>query len=158
MGSYYLLRSSCSRSRPSLRSPSLLRPKTSRRIVTGVFLIDRPHENVYDPDNGTMQHQGPGRSYGWELKTSALLAAHLSWNAGLTQVSNAFFLGANPRQYVDSAPHSVANSSHTLNDWHGVFSSIRYRYIGHYLLINPDDASVPPTPLCEEADLAGLFI
>ena len=81
---------------------------------TDMFLIDRQHEDVYDPDNGTMQYQGPSRSYGWEAKTSVQLTEHLSWNAGITQVSNAFFLGTSPRQYVDSAPHTVANSSLTL--------------------------------------------
>lgn len=110
---------------------------------TDVFLINRQHENVYSPDNGTMQYQGPSRSYGWEVKSSAQIAAHLSWNGGLTQVSNAFFLGTSPREYVDSAPHSVANSSVTLHDWHGLFSSIRYRHISHYLVVNPDDTSVP---------------
>jgi outer membrane receptor protein involved in Fe transport len=110
---------------------------------TDMFLIDRQHEDVYDPDNGTMQYQGPSRSYGWEAKTSVQLTSHLSWNAGITQVMNAFFLGTAPRQYVDSAPHTVANSSLTLNDWHGLISSVRYRHIGHYLLVNPDDTSVP---------------
>jgi hypothetical protein len=111
---------------------------------TDVFLIDRQHEDVYDPDNGTMQYQGPSRSYGWEVKTSVQVSGHLSWNAGVTQVSNAFFLGTRPRQYVDSAPHTVANSSVTLSDWHGFFSSLRYRHISRYLLVNPDNTLVPP--------------
>jgi hypothetical protein len=109
-----------------------------------VFLIDRAHEDVYDADSGTMEYQGPSRSYGWEVKTSAQLAAHVSWNAGLTQVSNAFFLGTAPRTYVDSAPHTVANASLTLNGWHGVYSSLRWRHVGHYLAVNPDDTAVPP--------------
>ena len=113
---------------------------------TDMFLIDRQHEDVYDPDNGTLSYQGPSRSYGWEAKTSVQLTPHVSWNAGLTQVSNAFFRGTSPRQYVDSAPHTVANSSLTLNAWHGLFSSIRYRHISRYLLVNPDDTSVPPAP------------
>jgi outer membrane receptor protein involved in Fe transport len=113
---------------------------------TDMFLIDRQHEDVYDPDNGTMQYHGPSRSYGWEAKASVQLRGNLSWNAGLTQVSNAFFLGTSPRQYVDSAPHSVGNSSLTLNNWHGLFSSLRYRHISRYLAVNPDDASVPPAP------------
>ena len=113
---------------------------------TDMFLIDRQHEDVYDPDNGTMQYQGPSRSYGWEAKTSVQLTQHLSWNAGITQVMNAFFLGTAPRQYVDSAPHTVANSSLTFNDWHGLISSVRYRHIGHYLLVNPDDTSVSAAP------------
>ncbi len=113
---------------------------------TDLFLVNRQHENVYDADNGSMQYQGPSRSYGWEVKTSVQLSDHLSWNAGVTQVSNAFFLGTRPREYVDSAPHTVANSSLTLNAWHGFFSSVRYRHIGRYLLVNPDDTSVPPAP------------
>jgi outer membrane receptor protein involved in Fe transport len=117
---------------------------------TDMFLIDRQHEDVYDPDNGTMQYQGPSRSYGWEAKTSVQLGDHVSWNAGLTQVSNAFFLGTSPRQYVDSAPHSVGNSSLTLNEWHGLYSSLRYRHISRYLVVNPDYGSdtalIPPAP------------
>lgn len=113
---------------------------------TDMFLIDRQHEDVYDPDNGTMRYQGPSRSYGWEVKTSVQLKDHISWNAGLTQVSNAFFLGTSPRQYVDSAPHSVGNSSLTLNSWHGLYNSLRYRHISRYLIVNPDDTSVPSAP------------
>jgi len=110
------------------------------------FLIDRQHEDVYDPDNGAMQYQGPSRSYGWEAKASVELGEHLSWNAGLTQVENAFFLGTAPRAYVDSAPHSVGNSSLTLSGWHALYSSLRYRHIGRYLVVNPDDTSVSPAP------------
>jgi hypothetical protein len=118
---------------------------------TDAFLIDRQHEDVYDPDNGTMQYQGPSRSYGWEVKASAQLSEHLSWNEGLTQVTNAFFLGTSPRQYVDSAPHSVGNSSLTLNAWHGLYSSLRYRHISRYLVVNPDDTTVPPAPPYESS-------
>jgi outer membrane receptor protein involved in Fe transport len=114
---------------------------------TDLFLIDRQHEDVYSPDDGTMQYQGPSRSYGWEAKASVQLQEHLSWNAGLTQVTNAFFLGTLPREYVDSAPHSVGNSSLTLNGWQGLFSSLRYRHISRYLIVNPDDTSVAPAPL-----------
>jgi hypothetical protein len=113
-------------------------------LSTDAFLIDRQHEAVYDPDNGTMQYQGPSRSYGWEIKASAQMSEHLSWNAGLTQVGNAFFLGTSPREYVDSAPHSVANSSITMSGWHGLYTSLRYRHISRYLVVNPDDTSVPP--------------
>ena len=114
--------------------------------TTDVFLINRQHEDVYDPDNGTLHYQGPSRSYGWEAKTSAQLSAHLTWNAAITDVSNAFFRGTSPRQYVDSAPHVVANSGLTLDAWHGLFSSLRYRHINRYLVVNPDDTSVPPAP------------
>jgi len=113
-------------------------------LSTDMFLIDRQHEDVYDPDNGTMLYQGPSRSYGWEAKASWQVAAHLSWNAGLTQVTNAFFPGTLPRKYVDSAPHSVGNSSLTVSGWCGLYSSLRYRHVSRYLLVNPDNTSVPP--------------
>ncbi|MDR3740525.1 MAG: TonB-dependent receptor [Terracidiphilus sp.] len=109
-----------------------------------VFLIDRQHENVYDADNGTMEYQGPSRSYGWEAKASGQLTPHWSANAGLTQVSNAFFRGTRPREYVDSAPHTVANASVTLNGWRGLYASLRYRHVGHYLLVNPDNPADSP--------------
>lgn len=115
-------------------------------LSTDIFLIDRQHENVYDPDNGTMLYQGPSRSYGWEAKASWQIAGHLSWNAGLTQVMNAFYLGTLPREYVDSAPHSVGNSSLTLSGWRGLYSSLRYRHVSRYVLVNLDDTSVPPAP------------
>lgn len=111
-----------------------------------VFLIDRQHESVYDPDNGTMVYQGPSRSYGWEAKASLQLSRQLTWNAGLTQVSNAFFRGTAPREYVDSAPHSVANASLTLNGWRGLYSSLRYRHVSHYLALNPDETPAAPAP------------
>jgi outer membrane receptor protein involved in Fe transport len=115
-------------------------------LSTDMFLIDRQHEDVYDPDNGTMLYQGRSRSYGWEAKASWQVAPHLSWNAGLTQVTNAFFLGTLPREYVASAPHSVGNSSLTLGGWRGLYSSLRYRHVSRYLLVNPDDTAVPPAP------------
>ena len=129
---------------PKIASTSFYMIGTSHQLKrfsasTDMFLIDRQHEDVYDPDNGTMQYQGPSRSYGWEAKASAQVTAHIGWNAGLTQVSNAFFMGTAPRQYVDSAPHSVGNSSLTLSEWHGLYSSFRYRHIGGYLIANPDD-------------------
>jgi hypothetical protein len=40
--------------------------------------------------------------------------------------------------YVDSAPHTVANSSLTLSQWRGLYSSLRYRHISGYLVVNPD--------------------
>ncbi len=108
------------------------------------FLIDRQHENVYMADNGTMEYQGPSRAYGWEVKASAQITGHLSWHAGLTQVGNAFFRGTRPREYVDSAPHSVGNASLTLNGWSGIFASLRYRHVSRYLVVNPDVGTAPP--------------
>ena len=132
---------------------------------TDLFLIDRQHEDVYDPDNGTLDYQGPSRSYGWEAKISVQLKEYISLNAGLTQVSNAFFLGTSPRQYVDSAPHSVGNSSLTLSEWHGLYSSLRYRHISQYLVVNadygPDTVSfLPASPYTDpdETHATGLDV
>jgi len=60
---------------------------------------------------------------------------------GLDAVVNAFFLGT-PRVYVDSAPHSVANSALTVTEWHGFNGSLRYRHVSNYIL----DGSDPTVP------------
>jgi outer membrane receptor protein involved in Fe transport len=102
-------------------------------LSTDLFLIDRSNEQVYIPDDGSFELKGPSRSYGWEAKTSVRLTHNLVLNGGLTQVSNAFYRGA-PRVYVDSAPHSVANSGLTLVNWRGFNGSLRYRHISAYRL------------------------
>jgi outer membrane receptor protein involved in Fe transport len=104
-----------------------------------LFLIDRSNEQIYVPDDGSFELKGPSRSYGWEAKTSVQLTHNLVLNGGFTQVSNAFYRGTTPRVYVDSAPHSVANSGLTLVTWHGFNGSLRYRHISAYRLdgLNP---------------------
>lgn len=109
---------------------------------TDVFLIDRSNEQVYIPDDGTFEFKGPSRSYGYEGKMSLRFTRHLSLNGGVTQVVNSFYRGTFPRQYVDSAPHNVANAGVTLADWRGFYSSVRYRHISHYRL-DPIDPLVP---------------
>src|SRR5262249_30762284 len=44
----------------------------SRRFSASAdtFLIDRSNEQVYIPDDGTFEFQGPSRSYGYETKAS----------------------------------------------------------------------------------------
>jgi hypothetical protein len=118
-------------------------------LSTDLFLIDRSNEQVYIPDDGSFELKGPSRSYGWEAKSSVQLAWHLVFNSGFTQVSNAFYRGTLPRDYVDSAPHSVANSGLTLTEWRGFNGSLRYRHIGSYLLdhhvmVGDHAASTPP--------------
>ncbi len=103
-------------------------------LSTDVFLIDRSNEQVYIPDDGTFELKGPSRSYGWEAKTSVELTRYLALNGGFTQVSNAFYLGTFPRDYVDNAPHSTANSGLTLTAWRGFNGSLRYRHISSYRL------------------------
>jgi outer membrane receptor protein involved in Fe transport len=107
-------------------------------LSADVFFIDRSNEQVYIPDDGSFEFKGRSRAYGWEAKTSAEITHHLSLNGGFTQVSNAFYRGTFPRVYVDSAPHSVANSGLTLAGWHGFNGSLRYRHISPYRLDGRD--------------------
>jgi hypothetical protein len=110
-------------------------------VSTDVFLIDRSNEQVYIPDDGSFEFKGPSRSYGWEAKTSVQILRHLSLNGGFTQVSSAFYRGTLPRVYVDSAPHSVANSGLTLSGWHWFNGSLRYRHISGYILDGEDSTN-----------------
>lgn len=109
-------------------------------VSADLFLIDRSNEQVYVPDDGSFQFKGASRAYGWETKASVQIMNHLALNSGFTQVTNAFFLGTSPRVYVDSAPHSVANSGLTLTNWHGFIGSLRYRHISNYRLDGLDSA------------------
>jgi len=108
---------------------------------TDAFLIDHSNEQVYIPDDGTFEFKGPSRAYGFEAKTSAEITRHLTFNAGLTKIANAFFVGGEHR-VVDSAPHFVANASLTLAQWHGWSGSLRMRAINHYRLDGEDAAIV----------------
>lgn len=103
-------------------------------ISTDLFWIDRSHEMVYVPDDGSFEFFGPSRSYGYEVKTALELTRHISLNGGMTKVCNAFFRGTSPRVYVDSAPHFVANAGLTVSSWKGWSGSLRMRAIDHYRL------------------------
>ena len=102
------------------------------------FLIDHSNEQVYIPDDGSFEFKGPSRSTGYELKASAQLTRHLSFNAGLTQVTNAFYRGTSPRLYVDSAPRTVANGSFTYSAFRGFFGTLSYRHVSNYRLDGED--------------------
>ncbi len=107
-------------------------------VSADLFLIDRSNEQVYIPDDGSIEFKGRSRAYGVEAKASAKLTRKLSFNAGLTRVGNAFYRGESPRIYVDSAPRLVADAGLTLADWHGFSGSLRYRHINHYRLDGTD--------------------
>jgi hypothetical protein len=109
-------------------------------LSTDVFLIDRSHEQVYIPDDGSVEFKGPSRAYGFEAKGSVQLTRRLSLNGGLTKVGNAFYRGTAPRVYVDGAPHVVANAGLTLAEWMGWSGSLRYRHISRYRLDGEDPA------------------
>ena len=99
-----------------------------------LFLIDHSNEQVYIPDDGSFEFKGPSRAYGFETKASFSLTHHLSLNAGLTKIANAFYRGGEQRVYVDSAPHFVSNAALTLAAWRGWSGSFRMRAINHYRL------------------------
>jgi hypothetical protein len=107
--------------------------------VTDLFWIDRSNELVYIPDDGSLEFYGPSRAYGAEGKVSVEILRPLRVNAGVTKVFNAFYRGTEPRQYVDRAPHFVANAGLTLAGWRGWYASLRMRAINHYRL-DPQDA------------------
>ncbi|MCA1614742.1 MAG: TonB-dependent receptor [Acidobacteria bacterium] len=106
-----------------------------------LFLIDNSNQQVYIPDDGSIEFAGPSRAYGFELKNSARITRRLSFNGGLTRVMNAFYRGTRPREYVDGAPHTVANAGLTLSDWRGFSGSLRYRHTSNYRL-DPLDARI----------------
>lgn len=107
-------------------------------LSANLFLIDRSNEQVYIPDDGSFEFLGPTRSYGFETKASIKLTRYLAFNGGLTRVMNAFYRDAQPRVYVDSAPHFISNAALTLNGWRGFSGSLRYRHIGNYRLDGED--------------------
>ncbi len=113
-----------------------------RLSVSGdLFLIERSNEQVYIPDDGSIEFKGASRASGFELKTAAQLTRHLAFNAGLTKVMNAYYRGSFPRRYVDSAPHVVSNAALTLTNWQGFNGSLRMRYTNSYRL-DGEDATI----------------
>ena len=110
-------------------------------VSTDVFLIHHSNEQVYIPDDGSFEFKGASRAYGYEAKTSVQLTRRLSLNAGLAKIGNAYFVGGEPRVYVYSAPHFVANAALTLSNWRGWSGSLRMRAVNHYRL-DGTDASI----------------
>lgn len=107
--------------------------------VFSTFLIDRSNEQVYIPDDGTIEFSEPSRSYGIELRGSAKITKHLSLNGGLTQVLESYFRDTNPRVFVDSAPHTVANVGIVLSNLEGFNFFLNYRHISNYKLDGLDE-------------------
>jgi outer membrane receptor protein involved in Fe transport len=115
----------------------------SRRFsaVFSSFLIDRSNEQVYIPDDGSIEFAGRTRSYGVELRNSIRFNRYLSFNGGLTQVIKAFYPGeftetdnSRRRVIIDSAPKTVANGSVVLSEMRGFNSSLNWRHISNYRL------------------------
>ncbi len=119
-------------------------------LSADLFLIDRSNEQIYIPDDGSFEFKGPSRTYGFEVKTAIRLTRFLSFNAGVTKVTNAFFRdyffeaddpAPGERKYIDSAPHIVANAGLTLSGWHRFSGSLRWRHTSNYRL-DPVDPGI----------------
>ncbi len=110
------------------------------------FLIDRSNEQIYIPDDGSIEFAGRSRSYGVEAKTSVRINRFLNFNGGLTQVIGAFYPGefsendSRRRIQIDSAPHTVANGSFVLSELYGFNSSLSWRHISSYRLDGENDS------------------
>lgn len=101
-------------------------------LSADAFLIDRSNEQVYVPDDGTFELQGPTRAYGFEAKSTLHLTSRISLSGGLTKVGNAYFKDTGLA--VTNAPHFVANAALTVAQWRGWSGSLRMRAINHYAL------------------------
>jgi outer membrane receptor protein involved in Fe transport len=112
--------------------------------VVSSFLIDRSNEQVYIPDDGSIEFAGRSRSYGFELRASAKLTKNLSFNGGLTQVLKAFYPGEftadGRRVIIDSAPKTTANAGLILSEFRGFNSSLNWRAISSYRLDGEDSS------------------
>lgn len=120
----------------------------SRRVsvVGSFFLIDRSNEQVYIPDDGSIEFAGRSRSYGLELRNSVRINRFLSFNGGLTQVIRAIYPGEflqinnrSERVIIDSAPKTVANGSFVLSELRGFNASLNWRHISNYRLDAEDE-------------------
>jgi outer membrane receptor protein involved in Fe transport len=113
-------------------------------FVFSSFLIDRSNEQVYIPDDGSIELAGRSRSYGLEARGSARFNRFLSFNGGLTRVLRAYYPGEftadGRRVIVDSAPHTVANGAVVVEDIKGFNFTLNWRHINKYRLDAEDPA------------------
>lgn len=111
-------------------------------LVFTSFLIDRSSEQVYIPDDGSIEFAGRSRSYGIEVRNSVRVNRFLSFNGGLTQVIRAFYPGQfnadGGRVIVDSAPHTVANAGLVASELRGFNLALNWRHINSYRLDGED--------------------
>lgn len=114
-------------------------------LVVSSFLIDRSNEQVYIPDDGSIELAGRSRSYGFEGRSSVRITRHLSFNGGFTRVLRAYYPGQfaidGSRLIVDGAPHFTANAGLVLSGFRGFNGSLNWRHIDAYRL-DPDDRAI----------------
>lgn len=117
-------------------------------IAPNFFFIDRSNEQVYIPDDGSLEFKGRSRSYGMEVKTFVRFNKYLTFNGGVTQIFKAFYPGQftedAPRRriIVDTAPHTTANGSLILSRLRGFDSWLSWRHISNYRLDGADSRIV----------------
>ena len=111
-------------------------------VVFSTFLIDRSNEQVYIPDDGSIEFADRSRSFGFEIRSSVSLNRYLSFNGGLTQVVRAIYPGQftsdNRRIVIDSAPRTVANTGLVVSEFRGFNASLNWRHISRYRLDGED--------------------
>ena len=111
-------------------------------VVFSTFLIDRSNEQVYIPDDGSIELAGRSRSYGFEVRNSIKIVKNLSFNGGVTQVIKAIYPGefapSGDRVVIDSAPRFVSNAGLALSELRGFNSSLTWRHISNYRLDGED--------------------
>ena len=112
--------------------------------VFSTFLIDRSNEQVYIPDDGSIEFADRSRSFGFEIRSSFRANKYLSFNGGLTQVAKAFYPGQftadNRRIVIDSAPRTVGNVGLVISEFKGFNASLNYRHVSRYRLDGEDDS------------------
>ena len=111
-------------------------------VVFSAFLIDRSNEQVYIPDDGSIELAGRSRSYGFEVRNSIKIVKNLSFNGGFTQVIKAIYPGefapSGDRVVIDSAPRFVSNAGIALSELRGFNSSLTWRHISNYRIDGED--------------------
>lgn len=112
--------------------------------VFSTFLIDRSNEQVYIPDDGSIEFADRSRSFGFEIRSSFRANKYLSFNGGLTQVAKAFYPGQftadNRRIVIDSAPRTVGNAGLVISEFKGFNASLNYRHVSRYRLDGEDNS------------------
>lgn len=114
-------------------------------FTAGAFLIDRSNEQIYIPDDGSIELALPSRSYGVDARASAKLTKRISLNGGFVQVLDAYYPGEfasdGSRQIVDGAPHFTANAGLVVSDLRGFNAYLNWRHISSYR-VDGDDPGI----------------
>lgn len=109
------------------------------------FLIDRSNEQVYIPDDGSIELTSPSRSYGIDARASARMTKRISLSGGFVRVLRAFYpaevTADGSERIVSGAPHFTANAGLVLSHLRGFNAYLNWRHISSYRA-DGDDPSV----------------